>query len=339
MKYSRRNRSKIYRYNRSKNVGGKRSTKNRGKNRGNSAKQEITTITGLQKMNCNPRVKGRTVSTDTCFTEDALSKIKTAYNKNHRKNAITATDPKEIWTELRQRLTTCSKEDCWLEQIKETHVRRQLDEILFAPDHPKEWMKKPNAWLSNFDIAAVLRQYEESHPHFKLLGPSSIDYDSKPSELGGQCVWPDLCRLSMRELLNRGKTQWGISFNLDEYSEPGSHWVSMFVDVPNKIIYYYDSALNPMPKEVKRLQKEIIKQGKNLDQPVEFKCYKNRHTHQRTTSECGMYSLFFIITFLTGETEEQKNMEIQHKIDLFSNKNIPDAAVRKYRTMYFNQPV
>jgi len=205
---------KYRRSNRSKKLGGKRSTKRRVRNQEKKAKQDfmgkgnmtMQATTDIQKMNCSPHVKGKTITDDTCFTEDALSKIKNAYNKNHRETAITATDPKEVWTELRQRLTTCSKEDCWLEQIKEPHVRRQLDEILFAPDHPKEWMKKPNAWLSNFDIAAVLRQYEVSHPHFKLLGPSSIDYDNKPSELGGQCVWPDLCRLSMQELLNRGKT-------------------------------------------------------------------------------------------------------------------------------------
>jgi len=294
--------------------------------------------TSFQKMNCNPRVKDQRISQDTCFTADALAKIKAAYNKNHHDNTITTTDPQETWQQLRQRLTTCGKEDCWLEQIKEPHVRRQLDEILFAPDHPKEWLKKPNAWLSNFDIAAVLKQYEVSHPHFKLLGPSSIDYDNKPAELGGQCVWPDLCRLSMKDLLHRGKTHWGISFNLDTYSEPGSHWISMFVDHPSAVIFYYDSALNPTPKEVKRLHKEIRKQGAMLDNPVKFKCYKNRHVHQKTTTECGMYSLFFIITFLTGQTASKQNMTIQDKIDLFSKETVPDSFVKELRTMYFNRP-
>ena len=343
MKRSRRN------YRSKKRGGSKHSTKNR-KPGIQLAKNDVIASTtennsGLQKMNCNPLTKGRTVSSDTCFTEDALSKIKDAYNKNHPDNKILTTDPKEVWVELRQRLTTCNKEDCWLEQIKQPHIRQQLDEILFAPDYPKEWLKKTsggssiqNDWLSNFDIAAVLKQYEISHPHFKLLGPSSIDYDNKPSELGGQCVWPDLCRLSMKELINRGKTHWGISFNLDKYSEPGSHWVSMFVDIPNKTIYYYDSALHPIPREIKRLQKEIKKQGMQLEQPIDFTYYRNHRAHQKTTSECGMYSLFFIITFLTGEMDEMKDMTMEDKIELFSKKNIPDAFVREYRNLYFNRP-
>jgi hypothetical protein len=112
----------------------------------------------------------------------------------------------------------------------------------------------------------------------------------------------------------------------------------MFVDHPSAVIFYYDSALNPTPKEVKRLHKEIRKQGAMLDNPVKFKCYKNRHVHQKTTTECGMYSLFFIITFLTGQTASKQNMTIQDKLDLFSKETIPDSFVKELRTMYFNRP-
>jgi len=293
------------------------------------------------KSNCAPLLNGRTAFSGTCYNKDTLIQIKNAYNKNS-KTPILDTDPQEIWNTLRLRLSQkCETEDCWLEEITDPSVRRQLDEIIFAPDHPKEWYKNPNEWLSNIDIEAVLQQYEMSHPQFKLLGPSSIDYDTQLSENGGKCVWEDLCRLSLDRLIDRGKTNLGISFNLDKHDEPGSHWVSMFVDTENGVIFYYDSALNPTPKEVSRLTKEIVRQGKSLDPPINFKCYKNRRAHQRTNTECGMYSLFFIITFLTGQPEynpKAPKMTIQEKIDLFTKQSIPDKYVQKFRNIYFTSP-
>jgi hypothetical protein len=223
-----------------------------------------------------------------------------------------------------------------LEQIKDPKMRKKLDEMLFAPDQPPEWKQNPNEWLSNFDIAAVLKQYEQSHHHFKLLGPSPIDYDAKDETNNGRCVWEDLCSISIADLHKKGKTNLGIVFNLDTHTEPGSHWTSMFVDMKNAYIYYYDSALYPVPKEVTRLKNEIIEQGKLMNPPILFKFKRNTHTHQKSSSECGMYSLFFIITFLTGETEFMKNMTIEQKLDLFCKNRIPDKYVEKYRTIYFN---
>lgn len=301
-----------------------------------------------EKMNCSPAVKGKTILDDTCYTANILAKIKTAYNASHSNDQIVATLPNDIISELRARMKHCKKEDCWLEEIKDSEMRRQIDELIFAPDHPKEWKKNPNEWLSNYDIAAVLRQYEVSHPNFKLLGPSSIDYDTKINKKG-KCVWDDLCRLSLQDLIDHNKNKLGIVFNLDKHDEPGSHWVSIFVDLDNSIIFYYDSALNPIPKEIHRLKNEIIKQGKSLSKPILFKFINNKHQHQKSNTECGMYSLFFIITFLTSSIDQNsddnnsielnenlKQLSIKSKIELFTNKRIPDEYVSKYRTIYFN---
>ena len=289
-----------------------------------------------KKINCNPLVRNRTIVSNTCYTPDAITVIKDAYNKEHPTTPILAIYPKEIWREIQSRFTYCSKEDCWLEQIKDTKMRKQLDEMLFAPDQPPEWKQNPNEWLSNFDIAAVLKQYEQSHPHFRLLGPTPIDYDAKDETNGGQCVWEDLCSISIADLHKKGKTNLGIVFNLDPHYEKGLHWTSMFVDMKNASIFYYDSALYPFPKEVNRLKKEIIKQGALMNPPILFKFKRNTNRHQNSSSECGMYCLFFIITYLTSETEFMKNMTMKQKIDLFCKKRIPDKYVEKYRTIYFN---
>lgn len=307
------------------------------------------------RMNCHPKVKEHRVDNDTCYTPDALSKIKEAFNQNHPKQEhIRALNHRTVLRELRERLSHCTKEDCWLNQIQEPRVRRQLDEILFAPDKPREWKNDPTYWLSNFDIEDVLHQYEEAHSEFKLLGPSAIDYDTKLEEEGGKCVWDDLCRLSLQRLLDRGKTKLGVVFNLDEHDQDGSHWVSMFVDLDEGVIFYYDSALHPVPHEVSRLKNEIIKQGKELDKPIRFRYIMNNHDHQKTNSECGMYAIFFIVTCLTRKIDRRIMkmmrggddgsmdggtivMPFRKVVELFTKPGLNDTIMKAYRDVYYNK--
>lgn len=299
-----------------------------------------------KKMNCNPAVKNKTISKNTCYTRDALLQLRDSYNQNHD-DKIHSSNSKKIWNSFRNKLDHCSKEDCWLDEIKEPKLKQQLDDILFSPDRPNSWDKNPVSWLSNYDIGAVLKQYELAHHDFKLLGPSAIDYDAKPYGEEGKCVWNDLCRLSLQNLYNRGKRKLGIVFNLDKHNEPGSHWVSMFVDLDEKLMFYYDSALNSVPHQVSKLKREMIKQGKKMDPHIPFKYMQNEYAHQSTNTECGMYCLFFIITFLTKELETQqkedsmtggkKRVTTKDIIKIFTKPGINDELMVSYRNKYFNK--
>lgn len=312
--------------------------------RRNNKKIKLKARRKTKKMNCNPGSKSAIKGS--CYTGTALNHIKAAYNKGHN-DKIYSTTPKEIWTELRNRLTECPREDCWLKQLKDSETRRQLDDVLFAPDRPNEWDTNPVAWLSNYDIAAVLRQYEKSHPEFKLLGPSSIDYDTIIYD--GKCVWNDLCRLSLQNLIYRNKRKLGIVFNLDKHDGPGTHWVSMFVDLDNRVIYYYDSALNAVPQEISRLKRELIKQGKELSDPIHFDYMQNEIGHQTTNTECGMYCLFFIITLLTQRLDSQINRKLQgggdgrkkkdffELLNIFNKPGLNDDLMMSFRNRYFNK--
>jgi len=308
----------------------------------NNRKTKRKTRRKTKKMNCNPGSKSAIKGS--CYTEYALNHIKAAYNKRHEEK-ITTTTPKEIWNDLRNILTECPREDCWLKQIKDNETRRQLDEIIFAPDRPNEWDTNPVAWLSNYDIGAVLRQYEKSHPEFKLLGPSAIDYDTIIYD--GKCVWNDLCRLSLQNLINRNKRKLGVVFNLDTHDGPGTHWVSMFIDLDKKFIYYYDSALNAVPQQVSKLKQELIKQGKGLSEPIHFDYMQNNVSHQSTNTECGMFCIFFIITLLTERLDTSINRELYgvgrkkkdffELLDVFNKKGLTDDMMIHFREKYFNK--
>lgn len=310
---------------------------------------------GIKALNCSPIVDGKTIMAGSCFTPTALEQLKKYYNDKHPNNPVVANSPSELWNEFRKRMFSCKSEDCWLKEIDNVELRENLEKFLFAPFQPNEWRKNPNEWLSNFDIFDILHQYELTHPSFKVLGPSPIDFDSRPSDENGKCVWEELCKFDIEKYKASGKTKLGLVFNLDKHNQGGSHWVSMFVDLEDKFIFYLDSAGNKTPKEIKALANKIKTQGKESTPPIPFKFYENYPLeHQMGNTECGMYSLYFIITMLTGEVEctpsknsndtrTERSISNPHrfkdskdKIRFFKEKRIPDKYVSKYRKIYFN---
>jgi hypothetical protein len=272
-----------------------------------------------------------------------LAKIKQEYNAKHRDHPIQQTDPVGIWQELHQRLKSCESEKCWLSIIDDSNERNKLKGKILRPDQPKEWKSNPDEWLSNYDIFNVAVQYEEEYPHFEMIGPSAIDFDTVLSS--GDCVQKELCHFSLKDLIKKGKRDIGVVFNLDKHNEPGSHWVSLYVHVPaiaNRddfpFMFYFDSAGDDVPEEVTQLMNRIAKEGEEMDPTIVFKQYNNDgHDHQKGNTECGMYSLFFIITMLTGSTPfHPKTMTVQERIHLFTQKKIDDKVVFDYRDLYFN---
>lgn len=299
----------------------------------------------IKKQNCSPAVKGKTVLDHTCFTKEALENLKIAYNTHHEnKDPITTNDPKMIWETLSARLSHCDKETCWLNQISDPKMKEKMETQLFAPLQPKEWKKNHNEWLSNFDILKVIKQYEETYPEFTFIGPTPIDFDTRiegsDKEENGKCVWEDLCHFSLSEQLQKGKKKFGIIFNLDDHTQNGSHWVSFFIDTTNDLgkplLFYFDSTSAPIPPEIKKLVDRLLEQGKNLS--INFDYNANTKTeHQKENTECGMYSLFFIVSLLTREVEN-KPMKPKQLLNMFKgSKRIPDKYVEKYRSIYFNE--
>jgi hypothetical protein len=297
----------------------------------------------FMKMNCNPAVKNKTPIKNSCFTPDVLNNIKTAYNKYHPNNIIKTSNHKQIWLELKDRLSTCKKEDCWLKEIKDDNIKNKLIKNIFAPYQPKEWKNNRNAWLSNYDILHVLHQYEISNNNFKIIGPTPIDFDSRPNDMNGQCVWEDLCDFSLENFMKKykNKRKIGIVFNLDKHNQGGSHWVSMFVDLEDNFIFYFDSAGDKIQPEIENLANAIIKQAFELPESIVLEFHQNYPVeHQMGNNECGMYSLFFIVTMLTNEIDEPSNKKIfnnyREKIEFFKKERITDKYMNKYRDIFFN---
>lgn len=298
-------------------------------------------ISHEKKTNCSPVVENKTVQSGSCLTPKILTLLKDQHNQHYPANPIHSTDPNVLLKILKMRFSEkgCKKELCMLREIKDEKLRENIQKEIFAPDQPIEWKTNPDEWLSNYDIMNVIHQYEEKHTNFKFFGPTTIDFDTRLPELNNKCVENNLCEFNLKKDLKNGFQKFACVFNLDKHYESGSHWVSIFVDIPERIIFYFDSAGSPIPEEISILVKRLQTQSLQLDKPFRFKYYTNGNLqHQNGGTECGMYALFFIITMLTGKTPFFKDhiLSMRERIHLFTKKKIPDEVVFDYRDLYFN---
>jgi len=279
------------------------------------------------KGNCSPTAEDKDY---TCFDDAALQNMKKLWNKRHPDAAITENAPEEIWNTLKNNMSNvCNVETCWLRQeFMKNETTKPLLAYTFAPFAPKSWNKNPYEWLSSLDIERVMKQYEQKYTCFEFLGPSPIDFDENDTnDNQGECVWNELCKFNLLEMVKKGKNKIGIIFNLDPHYKSGSHWVSMFINIKKKFVFYFDSNGDKIPKQIKEFANRIIEQAKT--HPINEKMIlKENHPteHQKSNTECGMYSLYFIICLLT----ESKTCED------FMNKRIPDSEMKSLRNMYFN---
>lgn len=289
-------------------------------------KHKLTKKNTFIKLSCSPENKHEN-NKFTCYSKTDLLKMKHIWNKRHPDNPIKTNNSEKIWFTLKNYYAnTCNKESCWVRQmVKNTKLEKELLDA-FAPESPEEWKKNPNEWLSSIDILKVMNQYEKKYKCFDFLGPSPIDYDTH--KMHGECVWEELCHFNLSDKINKGFTKIGIIFNLDPHYKGGSHWVSMFINIKKHTIFYFDSAGEPIPKQIKKFADTVTKQGIELTKPIQFNFDQNYPVeHQYGNTECGIYSLFFIIHML-----EDKITGHYLKTHI-----LKDQYMEKFRKIYFNR--
>ena len=278
----------------------------------------------VKNVNCSPK-DTKDLNEFTCYTDKDLYKLRDLWNARHPDVQIMTNDPKEIHKTLTKYMSNvCSKESCWLKQnFLDNKTIQELTES-FAPESPREWKTNPNEWVSSVDIMKVMKQYEKAYKCFDFIGPSPIDFDTKM--LYGECVWEELCNFSLSEQIKKGKTKIGIIFNTDPHNKPGQHWISMFINIKRKKIFFFDSVGDKAPKQIMVLINRIIKQGKKINMNIKFD-QNHPVEHQYGDTECGVYSLFFISHML-----EDKFTEHYIKTHI-----LKDDYMQKFRKVYFNE--
>ena len=218
---------------------------------------------------CSPKNSKNNYS---CFDNKTLIEVAIKYNKKFKNKInipkkITKANKENFYNSLKNKinkLTGCEQEYCWLNSKKTDMFKEQKFKNSFRPQKPNEWNNNKNTWLSTSDIDMVLHQYTESNPDFYYIGAVPIDFDNQHSLFTNDCVSNELCKINIKNLYLSGIRKIGTIFNLDKHTEQGSHWVSMFIDLNNGGIYYFDSYAKPPSIEVKNLMERVRKMGNEL---------------------------------------------------------------------------
>ena len=214
-------------------------------------------------------------------------------------------------------------EMCWLSQPFAAARRGQLMRG-FARVAPRDWLRK-NAWLSDTEIQGFLRACEGKFERFRAVGPSAIDFDAAASTT---CVCPALCNFDLARYVRDGVTDVGIVLNTDKHTGSGIHWIALYLRIGRGVrSFYFDSTGARAPPQVGVLVERIHRQANDLG--IKFGADSNQGVvHQKSASECGIYSMYFIWSILTR----------RHKPEDFKRIVIKDSEVQEYRWIFFNHP-
>jgi hypothetical protein len=102
----------------------------------------------------------------------------------------------------------------------------------------------------------------------------------------------------------------------------------MFINIKKKKIFFFDSTGDKAPPQIMALIERIKEQGLSMKPPIKFKVDSNHGIeHQYGNTECGVYSLFFIVHML-----EDKMTEHYLKTHI-----LKDEYMEKFRHIYFNE--
>lgn len=274
------------------------------------------------KLYCAPdRGSNRT----TCYSKEDLLFLAQSYNQ-HRpdgKHIKLGNSKRKLWADLQDRLKNeCESEWCWLEQsfVPAPYSKKMLNET-FRPKKPTEWNRNPFEWLTTDDIRKVMKQYEKKYHSFLFIGPVPVDC---PTEI--TCA---LSGLDAKTLIERvGRTKLGVIFNLDPHNKPGSHWVAVYSDFLEGNIFYFDSVGLPPPLPIKRflekLKDSIEQYHKSLKKNINVRILVNNTRFQYGSSECGVFSMYFIISNLTGDG-----------VKSFKQKTVNDKKMNQLRDILY----
>lgn len=225
---------------------------------------------------------------------------------------------KYLLNEFNKRLSDkCQTQKCWSEQSFIIHMKDSAkDELLkytFRPDGPNGKFE----WLNTINIVEVMDQYETKDPSFKFLGAVPIDFDDF-DHFG-------IKNLNYKDLINNEKYKLGFVFNLDEHDQPGSHWVALYSDLKKGEVYFFDSYGTKPVSRIRTLMRRIAKFIQVEMSNTNLKVDNNKIRHQYENSECGVYSINFIIRMLKGDSFES-----------ICKSKISDNKINKCRNVYFN---
>ena len=228
-----------------------------------------------------------------------LDKISRCHPSNKKQKQCL---PDSVYSQLSYANAGCAEgeDHCLLDKVNlSEETKKAYRKQYLRPKRPTAWDDKPNTWLDNFNIMHVMKQYEEAIPWFKFLGIFPIDFSApNPYKKDKQeCLYKETCSLNLKEEYAKGVRGIGMIFNLDPHYKGGSHWVGLYINLQNiakPFVGYFDSYAYKVPPLIARLMRSFKLQVQTCE------LGSNARRYQYGSSECGMFSIYFIICMLNG---------------------------------------
>lgn len=249
-----------------------------------------------------------------CFSIDNLKKMGNVINKVYGTNInISCSDKVTLLEELSVYFPECKKGDyiCWLKNP----IIKNIDDSDIQYNTFRPYGPSKVEWLATNNINNVMDQYEYKYKDFKFLGCVSYDFEK---------YFPITNPQRIKHYYEKGFYKYGMVINLDKMSQSGSHWVSLYFDISQRTIYFFDS----VGKKPKPLIENYIYKIKDLISDITKQNCEYRYNniqHQFDDGECGVYAMNFIIKKLSGES-----------FNNIINHVIRDNEMKKCRDFYFN---
>lgn len=310
--------------------GGKGGKGGRKKSGGSPMKKEIDN-------RCAPSKEYDGIS---CLSLESLIAMACAYNKMYSdkielKDDLKLLNPTKYKEYLTKQFETrlsnvCDNQKCWVRQdfykVMCNESKREVKKNTWRPDGPQGKF----TWLNTFNINDVMAQYEEKYKDFKFLGAVPVDFEKVNYGVEGMDF--GFADMDLTEMHNKGYKKLGAVFNTDEHDQPGKHWVAGFIDLENGMVCYFDSVADGPDERVRKFLRKCHRTCKEFSggnvkvrSTNENDIMINTIQHQYGNSECGVYSMNFIIRLLEGES-----------FDSISKSKIKDDVMNKNRDVYFS---
>jgi hypothetical protein len=196
------------------------------------------------------------------------------------------------------------------------------------------------ALLSNVHIDETLARWAARFPDFFPCPFAMMDFE-RNGDLFGEIDLADVVGGRAVADLGPGRgrvrrpfASFGCVLNTDVSSGPGKHWVAVFVDARAGAgapftVEFFNSTGQPPPRplvrwmERARGQLDRFRASQPAGGPV-LVLPPSRVEHQRSDTECGLYSLFYLRCRLERVPPE-----------FFAARRIPDAAMAAFRRHCF----
>ena len=257
----------------------------------------------------------------TCFSTKFVFSIASALD-------IPDDTPAEIIEKAKSH-TGCESQTCVVDAVSGKLPHHEIETELRS-SMPIEG-PTDKALLSNVPIDSMMRAYEHKFPGFFAYNFNMRNYFDYSFRSGRVVEHPDtLATIQVKDLLSGAYNQQeykccGCIINQDVYQGGGTHWMALFADwrTDSPTVEFFNSSGNgPRPEWVSWLVKTKNQLRKLY--PAARIINVSSIKHQKSRTECGVYSLYYIYARLRGISHEY-----------FNRAMIPDKLMFEFRQVLF----